>query len=126
MINFRQYPAMTSVTIPNNIRLSSGNFSRAFDNMYNLVNSNFNHNNIIGFIREGDDEHPDSGLAVVMTDKEGGPIQMNVGRRLANTVLYDCTGNLQETVYVDNEGNGIFYCKDGSVSVWIKQGKYVN
>lgn len=86
----------------------------------------FNHNNIIGFIREGDDEHPDSGLAVVMTDKEGGCIQMNVGKRLANTVFYDCTGNLSETVYVDNEGNGIFYCKDGSASVWIKQGKYVN
>lgn len=93
---------------------------------YGYQKDYFNHNNIIGFIREGDDEHPDSGLAVVMTDKEGGPIQMNVGRRLANTVLYDCTGNLQETVYVDNEGNGIFYCKDGSVSVWIKQGKYVN
>ena len=86
----------------------------------------FNHNNIIGFTREGDTEHPDSGLAVVMTDKNGGSIQMNVGKKLANTVFYDCTGNLSETVYVDNDGNGIFYCKDGSVSVWIKQGKYVN
>ena len=86
----------------------------------------FNHSNIIGFVREGDEEHADSGLAVVMTDKEGGCIQMNVGKRLANTVFYDCTGNLSETVYVDNEGNGIFYCKDGSTSVWIKKGKYVN
>ena len=93
---------------------------------YGYQTDYFNHPNIIGFTREGDDEHPDSGLAVVMTDKQGGSIQMNVGKRLANTVLYDCTGNLSETVYVDNEGNGIFYCKDGSVSVWVKQGKYVN
>ena len=93
---------------------------------YGYQKDYFNHNNIIGFIREGDEEHPDSGLAVVMTDKEGGSIQMNVGRKLANTVFYDCTGNMQETVYVDNEGNGIFYCKDGSVSVWVKQGKNVN
>lgn len=86
----------------------------------------FYDHNIIGFTRHGDYEHPGSGLAVVMTDKNGGSIQMNVGKNLANSVLYDCTGNLSETVYVDNEGNGIFYCKDGSVSVWIKQDKHVN
>ena len=82
--------------------------------------------NIIGFTRHGDYDHPDSGLAVVMSNGRGGCINMNVGKNLANSVLYDCTGNLEETVYVDNEGNGIFYCKDGSVSVWIKQGQSVN
>ena len=46
---------------------------------------------------------------------------MNVGERLANTVLYDCTGNVKEDVYVDWDGNGIFYSKGGSVSVWIKK-----
>jgi alpha-amylase len=86
----------------------------------------FNHRNIIGFTRLGDYEHPGSGLAVVMSDARGGALQMNVGKNLANTVFYDCTGNLSETVYVDNDGNGIFYCKDGSVSVWIKQGQAVN
>ena len=86
----------------------------------------FNDKNLIGFTRLGDYEHPDSGLAVVMSDGRGGGIQMNVGKSLANTVFYDCTGNLSETVYVDNDGNGIFYCKDGSVSVWIKQGQSVN
>ena len=86
----------------------------------------FNDRNLIGFTRLGDYEHHDSGLAVVMSDGRGGGIQMNVGKHLANTVLYDCTGNLSETVYVDNDGNGIFYCKDGSVSVWIKQGQSIN
>ena len=86
----------------------------------------FNDRCVIGFTRLGDYEHPNSGLAVVMTDGRGGSVQMNVGKKLANTVFYDCTGNLSETVYVDNDGNGIFYCKDGSVSVWIKQGQEVN
>ena len=86
----------------------------------------FNNRNIVGFTRLGDYEHQDSGLAVVMSDARGGAVQMNVGKNLANTVFYDCTGNLSETVYVDNDGNGIFYCKDGSVSVWIKQGQSVN
>ena len=86
----------------------------------------FNDKNVVGFTRLGDYEHHDSGLAVVMSDARGGGIQMNVGKNLANTVFYDCTGNLSETVYVDNDGNGIFYCKDGSVSIWIKQGQSVN
>lgn len=86
----------------------------------------FNDRNVIGFTRTGDSDHANSGLAVVMSDGRGGCIQMNVGKKLANTVFYDCTGNLSETVYVDNDGNGIFYCKDGSVSVWIKQGQHVN
>ena len=86
----------------------------------------FNHKNVIGFTRTGDSDHANSGVAVVMSDERGGCIQMNVGKKLANTVFYDCTGNLSETVYVDNDGNGIFYCKDGSVSIWIKQGQNVN
>lgn len=50
MINFRQYPAMTKATIPNNIRLSSGNFSNSFYNMRNLVVSNFNHNDVTNIL----------------------------------------------------------------------------
>ncbi len=76
---------------------------------YGEQNDYFNDSNIIGFIRKGD------------YDKNGGSIQMNVGENLANSIFYDCTGNLSEKVYVDNEGNGIFACKDGSVSVWIKE-----
>jgi alpha-amylase len=82
--------------------------------------------NVIGFTRSGDYEHPDSGLAVVMSDKEAGSITMNVGKSLANTVFYDCLGNIEEKVYVDSEGTGTFSCRDGSVSVWIKDGQYVN
>ncbi len=46
---------------------------------------------------------------------------MNVGKNLANSVFYDYTGNMKESVYVDQEGNGIFYVNGGSVSVWVKQ-----
>ena len=77
----------------------------------------FKDENIIGWVREGDIDHTDSGLAVVMSDNSGGCIEMNMGERLANTIFYDCTGNLDETVYVDSNGNGIFYCDGGSVSV---------
>ena len=82
--------------------------------------------NIIGWTREGDYYHQDSGLAVILSDGDGGSKQMNVGKNLANTILYDCTGNIKETVYVDNDGNGIFYVNGGSVSVWIKKDNMYN
>lgn len=88
---------------------------------YGRQNEYFDDQNIIGWTREGDYEHSDSGMAVIMSDNAGGCKQMNIGKNLANTVLYDCTGNMNETVYIDNEGNGIFYCNGGSVSVWIKK-----
>ena len=50
----------------------------------------------------------------------GGGKTINVGKNLSNTVFYDYTGNVKETVYVDQDGNGIFYCNGGSVSVWVK------
>ncbi len=81
----------------------------------------FDHHDIIAWIRTGDDEHPNSGLVTIMSDGPGGGKTMNVGSRLANSTFYDYTGNVQETVYVDNEGNGIFYCNGGSVSVWVKK-----
>ena len=81
----------------------------------------FDHSNIIGWVREGDYDHPDSGMAVILSDGPGGSKVMNVGKRLANHVLYDFTGNVKEPVYIDQEGNGIFYTNGGSVSVWVKE-----
>lgn len=88
---------------------------------YGKQNDYFDDNNIIGWTREGDFEHPDSGMAVILSDNIGGSKIMNVGKHLAGCTLYDYTGNVQETVYIDEEGNGIFYCNGGSVSVWVKK-----
>ena len=81
----------------------------------------FDDYNIVAWVRTGDDMHPKSGFVTIMSDGPGGGKTINVGTRLANSVFYDYTGNVQETVYVDQEGNGIFYCNGGSVSVWVKK-----
>ena len=86
----------------------------------------FNDFNIIAWVRTGDEKHIDSGLVAIMSDGPGGGKTINVGKNLANTVFYDYTGNVKETVYVDNEGNGIFYCNGGSVSIWVKKGNIYN
>lgn len=81
---------------------------------------------LLAGLESGDYYHQDSGLAVLVSDGPGGCKCMNVGQNLANSILYDCTGNIKETVYVDNEGNGIFYVNGGSVSVWIKKENMYN
>ena len=87
----------------------------------------FDHHDVIGWVRAGDDEHQNSGMVVIMSDGPGGGKTINVGKRLANKIFYDYTGNVKETVYVDKEGNGIFYCNGGSVSVWVnRDGDLVN
>lgn len=80
----------------------------------------FDHHDIVAWVRTGDEEHPNSGLVTIMSDGPGGGKTINVGKNLYNTVFYDYTGNVKETVYVDQDGNGIFYCNGGSVSVWVK------
>ena len=84
----------------------------------------FYDNNIIGFTRTGDDEHFNSGLAVIMSDKEGGILTMNVGKKFAGKIFLDYLGNNHDKVYIDSEGNGRFICNGGSVSVWIKEEIY--
>ena len=88
---------------------------------YGVQTDYFNDPHIIAWVREGDSERYNSGMVVIMTNSNGGCLQMNVGKHLANSVLYDFTGNLQEQVYVDQEGNGIFYVNGGSVSIWVKK-----
>ena len=36
------------------------------------------------------------------------------------------TGNVKEKVYADQDGNGIFYCNGGSVSIWVKKENIYN
>ena len=75
----------------------------------------------IGFIRKGDILNEKSGLAVVMSDRIGGNIVMDMGEKFKNTEFYDFLGNVTETVFTDENGIGTFLCQNGSVSVWIKK-----
>ena len=81
----------------------------------------FDRPDVIGFVRKGDFEHTNSGLAVVMTDKLGGTINMNVGSEFANTTFINYLDRTHKVVYIDSNGNGDFWCNDGGVSVWVKK-----
>jgi alpha-amylase len=78
----------------------------------------FDDQNVIGWTRLGDTEHP-KGLAVVMSNGSGGSKWMEVGK--PNSKFYDLTEQIKEPVYTGEEGWAEFPCQGGSVSVWIQE-----
>jgi alpha-amylase len=78
----------------------------------------FDHPNTIGWTRLGDAEHP-GGMAVVLTNGEGGTKWMNIGQ--PNSTYVDITEHVPDSVTTNDDGWGEFRCNGGSVSVWIEQ-----
>ena len=81
---------------------------------------------LIGWVRRGDREHPDSGLAVLLSNGEGGEKTMYMGRENAGVVFYDALGSCPEGVAVDKEGYGRFSVSGKSLSVWVKRPAFEN
>ena len=92
------------------------------DLAYGTQRSWFDHPNIIGWTREGDDKaHPGSGLAALMSNGYGGAKWMEVGAAHAGKEFVDKLGNCAGSVIVNKDGWGEFRCSDGSVSVWARK-----
>ena len=81
----------------------------------------FDDPNCIGWTREGDAEHKNSGLAVVMSDGTGGTKRMYIGRQFAGMHMRDIMGNAKYDIKIDEYGCGDFYVNRDSVSVWVKK-----
>lgn len=77
----------------------------------------FDHWDIIGWTRLGDDEHPKA-MATLMSNGPGGSKWMEVGK--PNAIFRDLTEYISEPVYTNEYGWGEFRCNGGSVSVWIQ------
>lgn len=81
----------------------------------------FDNPSVVGFTREGDEEHPDSGVAVICTDSVSGSKRMYLGNRMSGKKVVDALGNRDESVEIDADGWGTFQVNGGSVSVWITE-----
>jgi len=86
---------------------------------YGTQRDYIDHQDIIGWTREGIDSKPNSGLAALITDGPGGSKWMYVGKRHAGKVFYDLTGNRSDTVTINADGWGEFKVNGGSVSIWV-------
>lgn len=79
----------------------------------------FEHPGYIGWLREGIDEFPNSGIATLISSGEGGTIVMEMGERNANKTYYDIIKGGDERVTTDEHGVGHFYVGNGSLAVWV-------
>ncbi len=89
------------------------------DKAYGIQHDYFDDCNIVGFTREGDEEHLKSGLAVVMSDKFDGQKAMFVGEKFAGKSFIDSLNNREDIVVIDENGYGDFPVNGGSASVWV-------
>ncbi len=77
------------------------------------------HPNCIGWIRCGDDEHPNAGIAVLLSNGDEGFKEMEFGPAFAGKTMIDSLENRPEEITLDENGKGTFLCNGGSVSVWV-------
>ena len=91
---------------------------------YGEQNDYFDDLSVVGFTRSGDEEHENSGLAVLITDSVAGTKRMKVHEKFAGCKFYDVLGHFIEPVVLDSEGSGDFKVDGGSVSVWVPEVVY--
>lgn len=78
----------------------------------------FEDRNLIGWTREGDDAHPDSGLAVLLTNGSGGTRQLFIGEKNAGRYMRQIFDEEARPLRVDEAGHILLDVPDASVRVW--------
>lgn len=81
----------------------------------------FDDPSLVGFTREGDVEHPDSGVVVLLSDSVGGTKRMYFSTQFAGCHMTDALGGIPEKVAIGADGWGEFRVNGGSVSVWVTE-----
>lgn len=86
----------------------------------------FDHDDVVGWTREGDEEHPNSGCAVLMSDGPGGQKTMYVGKQFAGQTFCDITRRIEDPIVIGEDGNALFGTEGGAVGVWLPKAAYEN
>ena len=113
-------PAQNRPLVPNLGKLIKLRSSYAYGEQEDYLDDE----TVIGWVRRGDEEHVNSGLAVIMSDGEGGSIKMRMGQQFSGMEFHDALGNCTETVTIDDDGWGTFRTEGGSVAVWTREGAF--
>lgn len=88
---------------------------------YGRQHDYFDHNNIVGWTREGDTRHLNSGLAVIVSNAGEGEKRMYVGTSFSGEKFIDCLDNCSDVVTIDEQGCGVFKTKGRSCSIWVRK-----
>ena len=79
---------------------------------------------VIGWVRRGDADHPNSGMAVVLSDGDAGERRMCLGAGHAGEAFHDALGGCPEPVVLDADGFGDFPVPARSAAVWVPAGAF--
>lgn len=80
----------------------------------------FESENLIGWVRSGDEEHPGR-LAVVISTGDVSTLRMNVGEDQAGKVYVELTGDNTNETTIDDDGFGDFEVGAGTMCCWAEK-----
>ncbi len=80
----------------------------------------FHSPDVVGFTRMGDSNYSHSGLAVIMSDRNQGTLQMCMGESFIGKTMIDALGNCNATIVIGSDGCATFPVNGGSVSVYVE------
>jgi len=86
--------------------------------VYGVQRDYFDHPNCVGWTVDGESEHPNSGIAVLVSNGDEGFKSMEMGKQFAGRIFRDRLNNIDTEVQINEEGWGEFLVKAGSVSAW--------
>ncbi|NLB89814.1 MAG: alpha-amylase [Clostridiales bacterium] len=75
----------------------------------------------IGWTRTGHEDHPHSGMAVILNNQHSAEKRMNVGAWFAGKTFFDALGNHPAQIAIEEDGSGVFPVEGSSVSVWVPE-----
>lgn len=81
----------------------------------------FDHPNTVGLTRLGNNEHPDSGLALLISNGDDGEKVMYVGKNRIGEHWCELSGLIRHEVIIDVKGCATFYVNGGGFAVWVKK-----
>ncbi len=87
---------------------------------YGIQIDYFDSPNCIGWVRQGEEEHLKSGLAVLISNQGQAEKRMEIGKSFAGQKMIDALGNCTDIIEVDKEGFASFKVMPKSVSVWVE------
>lgn len=77
--------------------------------------------NVIAWVRAGNEENPHP-LVTVVNNADAQTVTIHVGEEHAGKEFFDYLGKQQETVKIDDQGNGAFTVGPGHISCWAPGG----
>ncbi len=110
-------PVKDRPLVPNLGKMIKARYSYAYGEQEDY----FDDPHVIGWVRRGDEEHENSGLAVLLSNGEGGTKRMYMGTGFAGQTFCDAIGACPDPVVIGDDGWADFRTEGGNVAVWVRE-----